>query len=324
MEKINLLVDVELEAKNICNAISEVVHKFFKRDGVVVGLSGGIDSSLTAALCVRALGRENVLGVLLPERESSPDSAKFGKMIAEELGIRYTLKDITPVVEQIGSYSDIKDIVKKYYPAFHSDYKYKIVLPNMMNNSVLNIYALCIEDDKGNEIVRKTLQFNDYKAFQAALSVKLRARMIHLYYYAEKNNYIVAGTTNRTEFDLGNFCKYGDGGIDFETISHLYKTQVYQMSEHLKIPEPIIKRLPSPDTCSAFVSDEEFYFSLPFDILDKLLFAFNNSISVSKTSIFLNLDENRVKKIFSNFNSKIKNTQLLKQLPPVCGSILRG
>ncbi|MCR4441815.1 MAG: NAD(+) synthase [Peptococcaceae bacterium] len=320
-ESICFVKDWAVECQKICDSIRQIVYEFLKRDGVVIGLSGGIDSSVTAALCVRALGKDKVLGVVLPEKESSKESEPYAVKLAETLGINYVKKDITPILEQFGVYEKIEEIVKKYHPGFNESFKYKIVLPGMLDKSILNLYSLSVVDSSGNEVLRKKLPFHDYKAFQAALSIKLRVRMINLYYYSEKNNMAVAGTTNRSEFDLGNFCKYGDGGIDFEVISHLYKTQVYDLAKYLKIPEEIQQRTPSPDTCSAYVSDEEFFFSLPFDILDRLLYAHAKNFSAAKTAKIVGMEEKQVAAIFANFQNKKNNTMHIKMLPPACGSM---
>jgi NAD+ synthase len=140
--------------------------------------------------------------------------------------------------------------------------------------------------------------------------------MIHLYYYAEMKNYIVCGTTNKTEFLEGLYVKYGDGGVDIEPISHLYKAQVYQLSEYLGVIREIIDRTPSPDTWSFQVSDEEFYFRIPYEILDFLLFAWEYNIPTERVCEVMNLTADQVKRAMRDFNAKYNATRHLRQLPP--------
>ena len=138
--------------------------------------------------------------------------------------------------------------------------------------------------------------------------------MLHLYAEAERRSLVVAGTTNRTEFILGDFCKYGDGGTDIEPFSYLYKNQIYQISEYLKVIPEIIDRQPSPDTFSLPVSDQEFFFRIPFDKLDHLLYAWEHEISVSETAKVLNLSEDAVNRAYKDFDSKYKATAHLREM----------
>ncbi|WP_172674772.1 NAD(+) synthase [Cellulosilyticum ruminicola] len=316
--KIEFKKHMREETERLCSRIKTVTTQLLKKDGVVVGLSGGIDSALTATLCVKALGKDKVLGVILPEKDSSPESKKLAADLAEKLGIKYVVNEITPTLEGLNIYNSILEVIRKYYPDFTEDMKYKIILPNkLLTKRMLNLYALVIEDSEGKEICRKRLGYYDYKKISAALSVKLRIRMVNLYYQAESVNYAVAGTTNRSEYELGNFCKYGDGGVDFEVIAHLYKTEVYQMSKYNEIDQRIIDRPPSPDTCSAFVTDEDFFFSLPLELLDKLLYAYNH-YSVEETAQILELEVAQVESIFKDFTNKKNNTNYLKEMPIAC------
>jgi NAD+ synthase len=128
-------------------------------------------------------------------------------------------------------------------------------------------------------------------------------------------NYIVAGTTNRTEFLLGDFCKFGDGGTDLECISHLYKTQVYEIGRLLGAPQEIIDRTPSPDTFSLAVSDKDFYFCLPFDLLDPLLYGWEYKVDKQKLATELNLTTEQIDRVFRDFESKHASTEHIRQLP---------
>lgn len=310
-----LVLDSSTEIERVCNFIqsqTRIMHK----DGIVIGISGGIDSALCAELCVKVLGRERVFGLILPEKESNPDSKKFALNQAQKLGIRTETIDITPTLEGFGSYEKRDKIIKEMFPDYDSSFKIKITLPtDLLSKDALNFFTLTLKDDKGN-IKSTRLKKGQLNAIVAATDTKQRTRMMHLYYYAEKMNYLVCGTTNRSETIQGFFVKFGDGGVDIEPIAHLYKTQVYQLSEFLDVIPEIINRAPSPDTFSFEVSDEEFYFRMPYNKLDMLLFAWENQISIEDTCRVMDLEETQAKRAFRDFTAKYNATKHLRELPP--------
>lgn len=310
-----LKIDCMSESDRIGSFIQHYVRSS-KRDGAVVGLSGGIDSALSAALCVKALGKERVFGVILPEKESNPVSAEYAMKHAAELGIQTETIDITPVLEAFGTYQKRDGVIKEVFPEYHEGYTSKITLPaDLLSKDTFNIFTLRINDGKGNE---KSARLNKtmLNGLVAATDTKQRVRMVHLYYYAEKKNYIVCGTTNKTEVLQGFFVKYGDGGVDIEPLSHLYKVQVYQLSEHLGVIREIIERAPSPDTWSSQVSDEEFYFRIPYATLDLLLYAWEHDIPIERICETMNLTEAQVQRAQRDFNAKYNATQGVRQSPP--------
>jgi NAD+ synthase len=287
-----------------------------KRDGIVIGLSGGIDSALSASICVKALGKEKVLGLILPEKESNPVSAEYATKHAEELGIDTETIDITPTLEAFGTYAKRDNAIKKVFPEYNDNYKSKITLPaNLLERDAFNFFTLKIDDGKGN-IKSARLDKKTLNGIVAATDSKQRTRMMHLYYYAEMKSYIVCGTTNKTETVEGFFVKYGDGGVDIEPIGHLYKTQVYQLAEYLGVISEIIERAPSPDTFSFQVSDEEFYFRIPYEILDLLLYAWEHNIPIEEVCKTMDLTEEQVKRAKRDFDAKYNATKHLRQLPP--------
>lgn len=312
----DLSINCTAESERIEQFIRDCVIREYKKNGVVVGVSGGLDSSVTLALCVRALGAERVRPVALPERQSSDESLLYARSLCEALGCQLIVRDISSALEAFSVYDRTGETVRKYYPAFDDSHSFKLVLPDLLSGPRMNVYSLVVTDADGQEVLRTRLRLEDYNATKAATSMKLRTRMLWLYYQAEKSNSVVAGTTNRSEFELGNFCKYGDGGVDFEVISHLYKGQVYELAAHLGIPDEIISRQPSPDTFSAYVSDQEFFFSLPFDLLDVLLAAHADGSPADAMAEELALDEEQVSSIYANFEVKRMNTRMIKQLPP--------
>ncbi len=311
---------LDLDPAKVCEEICEFTRKVvfdqLKREGVVVGLSGGIDSTLVSTLSVKALGKENVLGVILPEKESDPISQVYANRLAERLEIQTETINITPTLESLRVYQKRNLVVKKLFPEFKDDHRFKIELPqNLLESSRYNFFVLKIIDkDETQKTAR--LSKNQLLEMVAATDMKQRTRMIHLYYFAEKNNYLVAGTTNKTEYSQGFFVKYGDGGVDFEPIAHLYKTQVYQLARCLDVPQEILSRTPSPDTYSAPVSDQEFYFCLPYDLLDLLLWAWEHKIPHSEISQVLDLKAEQIERVFRDFDSKMRATAHAAMLPP--------
>jgi NAD+ synthase len=309
-------INPEKECKRICEFIKDQVFTHFRREGAVVGISGGIDSALTTALSVRALGKDKVLGVFLPEKESNPISLTYGELLAKKLGIRTEKIDLTQTLESLGCYKKRDEVIKRISPAYDSSYKIKIGLPqDLLERDRINYFSLKMISPKGEEKSFR-LSKEGLLGIVAATDMKQRSRMIQLYYYAEKHNYLVIGTTNLSEYAQGFYVKFGNGGVDLEPIAHLYKTQVYQLAKFLDIPEEIIKREPSPDTFSAVVSDQEFFFCMPYNLLDLLLYAQENKIPVPKVSKVLNLSEEQIKRAYRDFDQKRKASAHLNQNAP--------
>ena len=287
------------------------------RGGILHFDAGGVDSALAAALCVRAVGSRNVFGLILPEKESNPISAEYAKRHAEELGITSETINITPTLEAFGTYDKRDKVIREIFPEYDSSYKLKITLPtDLLSKDAFNFFTLKIENDDGNEKYAR-LKKDALNGIVAATDTKQRTRMMHLYYYAEMKNYLVCGTTNKSEVIQGFFVKYGDGGVDIEPLAHLYKTQVYQLSEYLDVIKEIIDRAPSPDTFSFQVSDEEFYFRIPYDKLDMLLYAWENNIVVSEVCETMGLQVEQVQRAFRDFTAKYNATKHLRELPPM-------
>ncbi|MCP4706354.1 MAG: NAD(+) synthase, partial [candidate division Zixibacteria bacterium] len=268
------------------------------------------------ALSVQAVGKERVMGLVLPEKESNPISAQYAQLIIDKLGIEHKTIELTNVVDSYQAYDFRDKLIKEIFPEYDKNYKFNIYLPqNLLDADRYNFYTLRIDDGKGNQ-QEKRLSKKQFLSITATANVKIRSRMIALYYYGDQNNYLVAGTTNKTEFLLGDYCKFGDGGTDVECVSHLYKNQIYQLGDHLDIPKEIMERTPSPDTFSLPVSDQDFYFRLPFNILDPLLYCWEYKISSADTAKSLDLEEEQVKRVFRDFESKFNSTEHIRVAPP--------
>lgn len=310
-----LTLDADREIFRIADFIRDQTQ-LLKRRGAVVGLSGGIDSALTAELCTVALGKEWVFGLILPEKESNPVSLPYAQKCASKLRIPTETVDISPVLSAYGVYDRMTRIIMEIFPEFRSDYSFNITLPpDLLAQKTLNVFSLTISDPEGR-IKTARLNRKQYLGIMAASNVKQRLRMMFLYDYAEKMDFLVCGTTNHTEYVQGFFVKHGDGGVDIEPIAQIYKTQVYQLAAHLKVPGEILNRPPSPDTFSLPVSDEEFFFRIPYKTLDLLMYAWEKGIPASAAAEVMNLSEEQVRRAFRDFAVKMKRTEHLRAMPP--------
>ena len=309
-------IDTSREVSRISDFIRKMTFKNFKRKGAVIGLSGGLDSAVVAEICVLALGKERVLGLILPEKESNPISSEYAEKQAPKLGIETTTVDITENLKSLEVYQRRNEVIKRIFPEFDDSFVFYITLPqNLLETDRFNYHSITIEDRKGKR-QKKRMSGVDWLEISACQNMKQRSRMIQLYYHAEKNNYLVAGTTNKTETAQGFYVKFGDGGVDIEPIAHLYKTQVYQLARNLRVINEIIERPPSPDTYSLPVTDKEFYFCLDYELLDLFLYACENNVPLDNISETLGLKEEQVQRVFRDFKGKEQATWHLRQMPP--------
>ena len=265
-----LKLDYQQEADRIGAVLRDAVSRRFKRKGIVVAMSGGIDSSVVTSLAVRALGKERVFGLLMPERDSASETLPLSRGLAEHLGIDYAYEDITPLLEAVGCYRRRDDAIRRIVPDFGPGCKSKIVLPPVVQDDKYRFFTVVVQYPDGR-VSETRLDLPAYLGIVAATNFKQRCRKMLEYYHADRLNYVVAGTPNRLEYHQGFFVKLGDGAADVKPIAHLYKTQVYQMARFLGLPEAICSRPPTTDTYSLAQSQEEFYFSLPYDKMDLVL-----------------------------------------------------
>lgn len=307
-------IDAEKEAERIINQMRNEVARTLRRRGAVLGISGGIDSSVVLALCVKAFGSNNVFALMLPEKDSSSDSLRLAKMLADKFDVQYAVEDISAALEGFGCYKRRDEAVKQIFPEYNSNYKMKILLPKEDGTNKLNVFRITIISPEGIEKTER-LPLKEYLQIVAASNFKQRSRMAMLYYYAESFNYAVIGTGNKNEHMQGFFVKYGDGGVDLKPIAHLFKTQVYQLAEYLEIPEVIQKRTPTSDTYSAEQTQEEFFFKIPFEILDPIWLGWENGISSKEISKALKLDQHYVETVIKDIQNKIRSTEYLRLSP---------
>jgi len=227
------------------------------------------------------------------------------------------LEDITPALEGHGCYPRRDEAIARVFPEYDpaAGYKAKIVLPpNLLDEDTLNVYSLKIITPGGEEKSRR-LPARELAQIVAASNFKQRTRMAVLYYHAELNNHAVIGTPNKNEHEQGFFVKFGDGGADLKPIVHLYKTQVYQLARHLEVPDAIRARTPTSDTYSAPSTQEEFFFRLPFEIMDLLWYAQEHQVSIEDTAQSLGMAPIQVRRVFDDFTRKRRSTAFLRTPP---------
>ncbi len=315
-----LKIDAAAVSASIESQIREIVLQRLNRKGVVIAISGGIDSSVVAALCFNALGVERVLGLMLPEADSSPDSLRFANLLAQSLGLRTHIEDIAAILTAAGCYQRRDEAIRKVIPQYAEGDKCKIVLPDQVNGSAYPIFSVVVESPLG-ERTKARLTLDSYLGVVAATNFKQRTRKMMEYYYADLFNYAVAGTANRLEYDQGFFVKNGDGAADLKPIAHLYKTQVYQLAAYLGIPEEIQKRPPTTDTYPLDQSQEEFYFPLPYDRMDLCLYAKNHGLQPEEVAPVIELTTEQVSRVYRVIDATRNATRYLHRRPVLCEEV---
>jgi len=309
-----LEIDCGKVAEEIQQELQEAVFKQLRKKGAVVGVSGGIDSSVTAALCARALGNDRVLALFTPEGESAGDTLTLSRMVADALGVKETLEDISPILEAAGCYRRRDEAIRSVIPDYGPGWKSKLVLPSVIDSDRYRIFKLVAVAPNG-ETVTTRLSPAAYLGVVAATNFKQRTRKMMEYYHADRLNYAVAGTPNRLEYDQGFFVKGGDGLADFKPIAHLYKSQVYQLAAHLGIPETVRSRPPTTDTYSLPQGQDEFYFSLSYDKMDLCLWAKNHGHPPESLSEALQLEPEQIERVYRDIDNKRRTTRYLQLKP---------
>jgi NAD+ synthase len=314
-----LTLDATAETERVTAALREQVRSQMRRRGAVVGISGGIDSAVVAALCARAFGKDRVLGLLMPERDSSGDALSLGRMVAAHLGIEALVEDVAPALEGLGCYRRQTEAIRAVVPQYGEGWKCKLVLPSILDGERLNVTRLTVQSPAG-EASTVRLTSAAYLQIVAATNFKQRVRKMTEYYHADRLGYAVAGTPNRLEYDQGFFVKQGDGAADVKPIAHLYKTQVYQLAAHLGVPEEIRRRPPTTDTFSMPQTQEEFYFALPYDRMDLCLYAVNQGIAADEVAPAVDLTVAQVERVFKDIAAKRRATRYLHMQPVLCAA----
>ena len=309
-----LRLDAERTVEEISERMREVTYKDLRRRGAVIGLSGGVDSSVVAHLCAHAFGPERVLGVLMPEGESAPDTLDLSQVAADAAGVQTVVEDITHLLEAAGCYERRDAAIRTVMPEYAEGWKAKIVLPSLLGNARYSLFTVVAESPEG-ERHEARLTATAYREVVAATNFKQRVRKMLEYHHADRLDYAVVGTPNRLEYDQGFFVKNGDGSADVKPIAHLYKTQVYQLAEHMGVPAVIRERPPTTDTYALEQSQEEFYFSVPYDKLDLCLYALNEGLPAEAAAGATGLETEIVERVFEDIERKRRAAEYLLAAP---------
>ena len=302
-----LKLDPEQEVEKISKQLRSLMKNKIKRRGIVLGLSGGIDSSVTCALSVKAFGSGKVFGLHMPERHSSDETLSLSSSVSDHFGID-------------SAHENISGIVQSVIPEYGKGWKSKIVIPNLIESNEFSLFSVVAQSPVG-EIQKVRLPLKAYLEILAATNFKQRTRKMLEYYHADRLNYAVAGTPNRLEYDQGFFVKLGDGAADVKPIAHLYKTQVYQLAEYLGVPEDIRKRPPTTDTYSLPQGQDEFYFSLPHDRMDLCLYGKNNGYTTEEVAEVLELTPQQVQRVYDDIDNKRSTTRYLHLSAQLVGEV---
>lgn len=308
-----LRLDEVAEIERIAVRMREALGRVLHRRGLVVAMSSGIDSSVSAALAVRALGPDRVFGLVLPERDSSPESARKAELLARHLGIRHEIQDIAPTLEAIGCYRWRDEAIRRAVPEYSAGWRSKIVISGGLEGRINHFKLVARPPSGAQREVR--LELADYLQIVAATNFKQRVRKTLEYFHADRLNYAVVGTPNRLEYDQGFFVKNGDGSADVKPIAHLYKTQVYALARAMRLPEVICDAVPTTDTYSLPQGQDEFYFALPYEKMDVALWALNHGVASAELAACLGITPEQAEHVYGDIRTKRRTTAYLHAAP---------
>jgi NAD+ synthase len=305
--------DREQAVDQICETMRGILRSKLRKRGLVIAVSGGIDSSVSAALAVKAIGAGKCYCIQLPEVDSAEDTQSRSSQLIEYLEVEHSRHNIAGTLDAIGCYDARDEAIKKTFPEYADGWKNKIVIKGGLDGQV-NHFMLVVQDPQGN-LHEKRLDLREYLQIVAATNYKQRIRKTIEYYHADRLNYAVIGTPNRLEYDQGFFVKNGDGSADLKPIAHLYKTQVYALAKHLGLPDSICNATPTTDTYSLPQGQDEFYFALPYQEMDKALWAHNHGAADTELAEMLNITEDQAKFVKQDIDNKRKTTHYLHAKP---------
>ena len=311
-----------LHIENIASVCDNIISKLkadvtlkLQRRGAIVGISGGIDSSVVLALSTKAFGSKKVTGILLPESDSSDDSKTLALKLAKTFDVSTIEENITDALSGFGCYKRRDEAIARVITDFDPKVdKAKIEIKQDIESNIPALFSITVIKPNG-DVVSKLLPASEYLQIVAATNFKQRSRMSMLYYHAERLHYAVIGTPNKHEVEQGFFVKYGDGGADVMPIGHLYKTQVYQLAKYLGVPQEIIDRTPTTDTYTAEQTQEDFFYQMPFETMDLVWYGWENNYAAEEVGNVMGKTTKEIENIYKSFERKRKTTEYLRMKP---------
>lgn len=293
------LFQLEINPGQVASKLENFIKKYMnklEREGLILGLSGGVDSAVVAALCAKAVSPEKVLALILPDKDSKKEHIKDAIKFAKQLKIKIKLINISPYLKKLGA---DKIFFLNRFP-----------LPKRLRESLVKKAYHFYEKKTGKSpFFDSLLGLKDkkyswwLKNSNAYYRIKHRLRMVLLYLWAEKENLLVVGAANKTEYKIGFFVKHGcDDAADIMPLLGLYKTQVKQLASFLKIPEEIIRKAPSPDIIPGIIDEEAI--GISYEKVDLILEALELNWKIDEIT--------KVLKINKFFSGEIKTGDVKK------------
>ena len=301
--KTSIVEMLELDYEKVSGKIEEFIRNFvqsFGKEGVIVGMSGGLDSSVVTTLSVRALGRDRVFGLLMPERDSEPQNFKDAKQLAFKLKIEHKVLDLTPILRKIGIYEILPDKIAK---------NKKLLMEKLK------------EAKRASPIEAKPTHLPIIGMKSGRLGYcftfpKVRLRSIILCYHACLKKLLVAGTISKSEYVTSTYDEHGDGACDIAPLRNLYKTQIRKLAQHIGLPKNIISKPSTPDLIAGSIVTDEVLMSMKYETLDSILYLLEKGMKSSKIAIELGIDEDTVKRV-ENTVSMAKLRREMPYAPPI-------
>jgi NAD+ synthase len=292
--------DLKFEPEHVCEAIGRFLREWsgrLERDGIVIGISGGVDSAVAAALVCRTMGPDFLLGLILPDRDSDPQSERHARILSNRFGFRVRKQCISPALKRLGVY----DI---YWPSYY--------LPRWVKLRQYTREKARHEREPGTIFFETRLSARPewLRRFSAYHLAKVRMRLVALYMAAELENRLVVGTTNYTEWMTGWFAKWGDSVADVSPLTELYKTQVWELATHLGVPDEIVRKPPSPDLVVGLYDEDGL--GMPYRAIDLVLAGINRGLPAGEIARQTGLPLERAAFV----QDLIRRTDHMRRLPP--------